>query len=137
MLVVFEATLLRELGFRPNLNNCLNCGRELEPERNAFDLDGGGIVCERCTVTSYGSRPIGVNALKLYRMIDRGELARVLRLRLDAATVDELDRLLEAYAQRIAGREFLSRRVVSDLKLQYQATAASHHEGDKLDGVHR
>jgi DNA repair protein RecO (recombination protein O) len=122
ILVVFEAMLLRELGYRPELERCLRCGETLEAGAHAFDFDGGGIVCAKCRAGAFGARPISLNALKLYRLIDRGELGRAFKIRIDEETLAELDHVLEEYARRIAGRDFAGRRVVADLKLQYEAS---------------
>lgn len=135
VLVVFEATLLRELGYRPGIERCLRCGAPLEARAHAFDFEGGGVVCANCLPGVFGARPISLNALKLYRLIDRGELSRAFRVRIDVETLEELDRLLEEYARRIVGREFAGRRVVSDLKLQYQASEPAHEDGSPGDGL--
>jgi DNA repair protein RecO (recombination protein O) len=135
VLVVFEAALLRELGYRPKLERCLRCDRELEAGAHGFDFESGGVICESCLPGSFGARPISSNALKLYRLIDRGELGRAYRVRVEAATVDELDRLLEEYARRIVGRDFAGRRVVSDLKLQYEPSETMTDDGSAPDGI--
>lgn len=137
VLVVFEAMLLRELGYQPEIENCLRCGLPLQAGAHAFDFEGGGVVCANCRSGAFAARPISLNALKLYRMIDRGELNRVFRVRVDDETLTELDHLLEEYAQRIAGREFAGRRVVADLKLQYEASDPAHDDGSPGDGLHR
>ena len=135
VLVVFEATLLRELGYRPMLERCLRCEQALVSGSHGFDFDGGGVICERCLPASFGARPVSSNALKLYRLIDRGELGRAYRVRASVVTVDELDRLLEEYARRIAGRDFAGRRVVSDLKLQYEPSDPVADDRSAPDGL--
>lgn len=50
----FEATLLDELGFRPNLAACSSCGAMIEPsgrgEKGAsISLSPDGVICQRCT----------------------------------------------------------------------------------------
>lgn len=55
------------LGFRPELEHCVGCGREIEPqETTRFDVEAGGSACTRC-------RPTG-------RVVDpttRAEVARM------------------------------------------------------------
>jgi DNA repair protein RecO (recombination protein O) len=115
--LIFQFRLLQELGYRPELQRCLACERPLEPGGNAFVMDGG-VLCPSCAASVPGSLPIGDPALKFLRLIDRGEIERALRLQISPAVIQETERLIVEYTQRIIGRDLRARRVVRDLRLE-------------------
>ena len=48
MLRYFELHLLNEVGYRPQLQQCVICHQPLEPVINYFCSDAGGILCPDC-----------------------------------------------------------------------------------------
>lgn len=114
---IFEMGLLRQLGYRPQLDPCVICGTPLTPQANGFSVEGG-VVCHRCTVSRPNVLPISVNALKVLRAIDRGEIDRILSLRVAPEVWRDLDHALGAYISRIAGRESGAARVLRELRLE-------------------
>jgi DNA repair protein RecO (recombination protein O) len=114
---VFEMGLLRQLGYRPQLEPCTICQSSLMPESNAFSAESG-VVCARCAVSRPELPRVSVNALKLLRAVDRGEIDRVLQLRVPPTTWLELEVALSAYIERIAGRQLGARRVLRELRLE-------------------
>src|SRR5919112_5713259 len=73
----FELHLLDAMGFRPELGRCLECGGVLGPE---------------CAHAALATRPIGADALKILRHLQRSPLIEVLRLRLPAPVHREVER---------------------------------------------
>jgi DNA repair protein RecO (recombination protein O) len=114
---VFEMGLLRQLGYRPELARCVSCGAEILPEPNGFSLDGG-VICPNCLRVRPDATPMSVNALKLLRSIDRGEIERLFALRVPSAIWAETGDLLARYITRVTGRESSARRVLESLGLE-------------------
>jgi DNA repair protein RecO (recombination protein O) len=114
---VFEMGLLRLLGYRPELHDCIVCRTPLEQEVNGFSPDGG-VVCRRCQRARPEAMPISVNGLKLLRAIDRGEIERLFKLRVQRETWDEVGDALNRYIVRVTGQESRSRRVLLELRLE-------------------
>jgi len=114
---VFEMGLLRQLGYRPELGQCVGCAAEILPEQNGFSLDGG-VVCPNCLRVRPDATPMSVNALKLMRSIDRGEIERLFSLRVPQPIWDEIGDLLARYIARVTGRESSARRVLEALRLE-------------------
>ncbi len=114
---ITELGLLRILGYRPELMRCLGCGRELEPEVNGFSVEGG-VVCPDCLRVRPDARPISINALKILRLIDRGDVERVLSLRIPPETLAEVGDHLARYITRHVGRDSPARRVLGELRLE-------------------
>lgn len=44
----FSLSFLQEMGYKPEMNNCLSCHKKLEAGGNYFDLRSGGVVCLNC-----------------------------------------------------------------------------------------
>lgn len=114
---IAEVGFLRVLGYRPELERCIECERVIEPEPNGFSVEGG-ILCPACTRLRPEAQPISVNALKVLRMIDRGDVQRVLTLNIPAGVRREVDDHLARYIARRVGRESAARRVLSELRLE-------------------
>jgi DNA repair protein RecO (recombination protein O) len=114
---VFEMGLLRQLGYRPELTRCVSCGADIQPVQNGFSLDGG-VICPNCLRVRPDATPMSVNALKLLRSIDRGEIERLFSLRVPLPIWDEIGDLLARYIARVTGRESSARRVLESLRLE-------------------
>src|ERR671919_1417444 len=67
----FELHLLDAMGFRPELQRCLECGATIEPDGNAFSPVGGGVLCPRCSHAALGGRAVSTDALKILRHLQR------------------------------------------------------------------
>lgn len=114
---VFEMGMLRQLGYRPELARCVSCGAEIAPEPNGFSLDGG-VICPDCLRVRPDASAMSVNALKLLRSIDRGDIERLFLLRVPPAIWAEVGDLLARYIMRVTGRESSARRVLESLRLE-------------------
>jgi DNA repair protein RecO (recombination protein O) len=114
---IFEMGLLRQLGYRPELMRCVTCGAEIEPQPNGFALDGG-VICPNCLRVRPDARELSVNALKMLRAIDRGDIQRLFSLRVPPAIWAEVGDLLAGYITRVTGRESSARRVMESLRLE-------------------
>jgi DNA repair protein RecO (recombination protein O) len=132
--IIFDVGLLREAGFRPNLESCMQCGAVLEPEPNGFRFDSGGVVCPRCMAAGGELRPISVGALKVLRLIDRGEIGRFLALRAPEHVLRETQALLSDYVAWITGRDSPASRVIRDLRLEYRYEAEDE-ETERSRGI--
>lgn len=112
----FEMALLYELGFRPELFECVNCRRPIEAEVNAFSAELGGMLCPECRNTDPSAIPLSVNAQKYLRLLEREGLSAVARLRLSLAERMEIQQVTSHYIRHIAEREMYSLRVLATLQ---------------------
>lgn len=93
----YEIRLLDLLGYRPQLNNCLNCGAEIKPEDQFFDVAQGGVLCPRCGPLSPTALPISMPTLKFLRHFQRSTFAEASRAELSPAVRREMESLLNRY----------------------------------------
>lgn len=109
-----ELRLLGQLGFRPELEQCIVCGRSLEPVTNGFSVEGG-VLCPECTARDSRAEPLSVNALKFLRLLERGDDATAYRLRLAPELRGEIERHLRGYVRHVLERDLSSLAVLRTL----------------------
>ncbi|MHB1005774.1 MAG: DNA repair protein RecO [Chloroflexota bacterium] len=93
----FEVQLLDHLGYRPQLQHCVQCRQGLTPVPNYLAARLGGALCPTCGKIEQTSRSLTVNALKVLRLLQNGNYATAVQLRLD----DDLERELEAHTRAL------------------------------------
>lgn len=120
----YELALLDAMGFRPELTRCLECGAQIEPEGNVYSAPGGGVVCPACAHAALAARPIGPDALKIMRHLQRSSLVGVLALRLAAPLQREVESLLHATISAVLERELRSRDFLAEVAAREIAVAA-------------
>ncbi|GCE27090.1 DNA repair protein RecO [Dictyobacter alpinus] len=89
LLRYFEIYLLSYIGYEPVLRQCAHCGAELKPEENGFTPALGGALCPNCS--HLWSQALSMNALKVLRLLQRTEWAKVPNLHLDLRLQAEIE----------------------------------------------
>ncbi len=111
----FELALLNHLGFRPELQRCIECRESLTQTPHPFLVDLGGFLCERCQPRGVTLRHVSVDAQKYLRAVERGGLGTTVRLQLDPPLQAEIERLLADYLRHVSERDLASLRVWREL----------------------
>lgn len=123
LLRYFELRLLDQIGFRPSLERCLDCGTNLRPVKNALSPLLGGTLCPDCAARTPDARPLSLDALKVLRLWLDSTLDVAVRVKVNEALAAELD----AHAQRlvlcVVQREVRSRGWLSRLKEENMLTS--------------
>ncbi|MCC6298576.1 MAG: DNA repair protein RecO [Anaerolineales bacterium] len=101
----YEMRLLDQLGFRPQLFECVNCGREIKPEDQFFSFNAGGVICPRCGQGLKHLHSISVEALKYLRHFQRSSYAEASRARPDNDVERETESLMQGYFTYLLERE--------------------------------
>lgn len=116
----FEIHLLNEVGYRPQLQQCVACHQPLEPVINSFSAGAGGMLCPDCLISQPSSRPISVNALKVLRFLQSNDYAPVSKLRVDRQQSHELETVIRSYLSYLLEREVKSVAWLDELRGQMQ-----------------
>ncbi len=96
----FEMHLADELGVRPEVDRCVECGRLLEAdERYRWMPPLGGVLCDRCPGPPFDRAGLSLDALKLLKAYQRQDVEALAGLRVRPAVEREVE---------IAMREFLA-----------------------------
>jgi DNA repair protein RecO (recombination protein O) len=112
----FEMRLLDQAGFRPQLDTCVGCTRELEPADHFFAPVAGGVVCRGCVPGLAGPRVLTLNGLKLLRLIQRGSYNDLARVRVPADLAGEVERHLRGYIITVLERDVNSAAFIERLR---------------------
>ena len=112
----FEMRLLGHLGYQPQLVECVACGRTLEPVTNGWSAEAGGALCPACARAAPMSRPLAVNALKVMRLLQKGDLSEVSRVKTAPPLESELERHLREYLLYVLERDVRSVRFLETLR---------------------
>ena len=101
----YEMRLLDYMGFRPQLLECANCGREILAEDQYFSFTAGGVICPRCGQGLPNLRNISVDTLKYLRHFQRSSYAEASRARPSPEIQQEAEALMQGYFTYLLERE--------------------------------
>lgn len=101
----YEMRLLDFLGFRPQLFECANCGRDILPEDQFFSYSAGGVICPRCGEGLRGLHKASIEALKYLRHFQRSTYREAQRAHPEADTRREMETLMQGYFTHLLERE--------------------------------
>ncbi len=102
----FELVLLQELGYRPRLDVCADCGTKLaDPPVTPglyFSPTAGGVVCATCRTKHRDSHPLSVNGWRA--LTEWSESADAWQRPWEPTVRNELRQLLNRYVSHLLGR---------------------------------
>ncbi|MDO8592573.1 MAG: DNA repair protein RecO [bacterium] len=98
----FILKLLVELGYRPELDNCLGCGKKIMPGHNFFNPAKGGLFCSNCPSNS-GSLEISDDAIKLLRLAISCKLAGLIKIKISDRLEKEIMNIVNCFFQYYQG----------------------------------
>ena len=101
----YEMRLLDYLGFRPQLFECVNCGREILAEDQFYSFSAGGVICPNCGRGLPNLTRISVEALKYLRHFQRSSYAEASRARPSSEVQAEAEGLMQGYFTYLLERE--------------------------------
>ena len=94
----FEMHLAQELGIRPEVDRCVECGRLLEvDERYRWVPPLGGVLCERCPGPPNGIAGLSLEALKLLKAYQRMDVEALAALRVRPEVEMEVEGAMRAF----------------------------------------
>jgi len=104
----FELHLLNQVGYRPQLQQCVSCRQPLEPTTNSFCPGAGGMLCPSCCQSQPLTRPVSVNALKVLRLLQSSDYDTVVKLKMDSELSHQLEMVMRDYLRYLLEREVKS-----------------------------
>jgi len=125
LLHYFELHLLNEVGYRPQLQQCVSCHSSLKPVTNAFSPMSGGVLCPRCSRSQFLTYPLPVNALKVLRLLQSSDYDTAGKLKMNPELSHELDEVMSHYLEYLLDREVKSSTWLDVLREQAKQTAPS------------
>lgn len=101
----YEMRLLDVAGFRPQLFECSNCGREILPEDQFFSFVTGGVICPQCGQGLPNLAKISMETLKYLRHFQRSSYRDASRARPSPEVRKEAETLMQGYFTYLLERE--------------------------------
>ena len=117
----FDLRLLEFVGYRPQLFDCIHCGKAVAPIENYFSAEAGGVLDPECAQAQRRVRDaqkISLNALKVLRYLQTREWETVRGLRLTAEAMSEVEMLLQRYIVHHLERNLKSVDFLHELKMR-------------------
>jgi len=121
----FELHLLNEVGYRPQLQQCVSCHSSLKPVTNAFSSSAGGVLCSRCSQRQPLTYSLSVNALEVLRLLQSSDYDTASKLEMNLESSHELDEVMSHYLEYLLEREVKSAAWLDVLREQAKQTAPS------------
>ena len=133
----FTLRFLDQQGYRPELDACVRCRAEVEPEGNGYSAADGGVVCPTCQGAGVGLR-LSSPAFRLLRYMRRSSCDATAQVRVDADTSAELDRHLRLSMEQALDGQLRSGGFLKSLERaeaigRSAASAAAEREREEQD----
>jgi DNA repair protein RecO (recombination protein O) len=112
----YEVRLLDLLGFRPHLFECANCGEQIRAVNQFFSAAAGGVLCPKCGTGLPGAWSVSMEALKVFRHMQRSPYAEAQRARPEPKIRNELEGLIQRYLTYLLERGLNSPEFIRQIK---------------------
>ena len=121
----YEMGILGHLGYQPELHNCVQCRRQLEPKGSFFSAAAGGVLCPECGRLEPTAKAMTLAAFKMLRLLQSGNYELASRVKVDEALRRELESLLRGCVQFLVERELKSTAFMNSLRANNAAAAST------------
>jgi len=118
----FELHLLNEVGYRPQLQQCVSCGSPLPSVASSFCPSAGGMLCLSCRQRQPLTYPVSPNGLKVLRLLQDSDYDTAQRLGLNPELSCELEGVIRHYLRYLLEREVKSAAWLDMLRGRMKAT---------------
>lgn len=86
----FFFKLLFQMGYGLEVNNCVHCGKKLEPDNNLFSASRGGILCRDCQSFENKRIKISPESIKLIRIFLKNKIGSLTKLQVSQKDLNNL-----------------------------------------------
>jgi DNA repair protein RecO (recombination protein O) len=101
----FELRLLDQAGFRPDLTDCVDCGRKITAQDQYFSAVQGGVLCPACGKPHSHARKVSMNVLRFLRHFQRSAFSDIADVSVPSAVQAEMVSLINSYISSIVERK--------------------------------
>lgn len=104
----FELRLMDLSGFRPQLEECANCGINIKSYSIAFSNSSGGIVCSRCSISTMGVKYYQPGIIETLKLLLSWNMQKLQRIKISPTAKKHLKTLMQEYVGYYAEKKFKS-----------------------------
>jgi len=106
---IFEIRLLNLSGFKPRLDGCVHCQKEIAAQ-GTFSPLLGGILCAQCLRLDKNASPVLRGTLACIEYIEKSSWEKALYLKINRNTASELANILSSFLDIHLDKEIKSRK---------------------------
>jgi DNA repair protein RecO (recombination protein O) len=114
----FELHLLNEVGYRPQLEQCVSCHSPLKDATNSFCPGAGGLLCPTCRQRQPFSYPLSLEAQKVLRSLQNSDYDTASKLKISPELAHQLEMVMRNYIRYLLEREVKSAAWLDTLREQ-------------------
>lgn len=85
------------LGYKPELDSCAFCQKELFPDKLYFNSEQGGIICNNCFRELKVGKKVSAELIKIIRFLLKEDLETLPRLKINLKDEKDLEKVSEIY----------------------------------------
>lgn len=111
---VFVTQLLREMGWLPFLESCLECGAK-PLERGFFSIRHGALLCDHCRSRDTASQPVAASALAILRCYGKDPFEKCLRETTTALIESQVRTLITTFLNYRLGKVLKTRKFLDSI----------------------
>jgi DNA repair protein RecO (recombination protein O) len=112
----FEIRLLELLGFRPQLFECVDCGKKIKEEDQSFSPLVGGVLCPICGMGRNEAWGISKDVLRYLRHFQRSKWQQVENVVIPEVIETGMNALIERYFSYLLERKLNSPEFLRDVQ---------------------
>jgi DNA repair protein RecO (recombination protein O) len=114
----FELRLLKEVGYRPQLEQCVSCHAILEAVTNSFCPSAGGMLCPDCRQDQPLAYPLSADAQKVLLLLQNNDYTTISGLKIEPGLSRQLEMVMRNYLRYLLEREIKSTAWLDTLREQ-------------------
>lgn len=112
----FELKFLDYIGFKPSVNRCTSCNSK-DLSNLVFNVDEGGVLCNKCSQNVDGNLKVDVTTIKLMEYILSNDILQCSKAKVSKYITYELEKILKRYLSvYIDNVNFKSLHLLKDLE---------------------
>ena len=112
----YELRLLDLVGFRPQLFECVDCGKPIQAEDQYFSPLVGGVACPRCGKARPEAWSIGKNTLRYFRHLQRSNWDQIEGITIPEVIEPTLADLIQRYISYILERKLNTPEFLKEIR---------------------
>ncbi|ADH60701.1 DNA repair protein RecO [Thermoanaerobacter mathranii subsp. mathranii str. A3] len=113
-IVSYNLKLVSLLGYMPQLDNCIVCGKR--EDLKYFSNSCGGVVCTICKNKCFDARPLHEVALKAIKYFFKGDYEKLQNIKVSGVIKEEVDKIITAYMKEHLEIELKSKDFIDKLQ---------------------
>lgn len=93
----FEIQLLEKMGLNPRLDSCIICSNKINEPNPIFNIQAGGILCNKCANNDYKGIKISRGSLETMKLMQKSNIESISRLKASELSKQEINKLLSSF----------------------------------------